>query len=328
VDIEDIVDAAITDKLIDFYSDLLTAEEILLRLTRALNRHRASAKRDMLRHVDPADLEDMLVSFPSQFEAVYTLREISKFLSRDQGRIFALRASGLTLAEISRELCIPHAKVRREIEDGRSALSSYLSPGKDSSRRLEAGVEEANRRIGEEKPIISPVASIVTLDLIDPALFKTLRVHPELLKSLDYRVFEKVLAEILTSLGYEVELQQGTKDGGVDIYAVKFCGVLGPHRYLLQAKRWVAAVGVEPVRELLFLHSHHKMTKSCLATTSRFTRGAWELAHDYRWQLELRDYERLQEWLNLASSGNETTRQVSKTGDAPDANRALHGRHR
>jgi restriction endonuclease Mrr len=108
------------------------------------------------------------------------------------------------------------------------------------------------------------------------------------------------LAQILEDLEYEIELQRGTKDGGVDIFALKRDNPMGPHRYLLQAKRWSNAVGVEPVREVLFLHNHYKMTKSCLATTSRFTSGAWDYAREYRWQLELKDFDRLREWLGVA----------------------------
>jgi restriction endonuclease Mrr len=69
---------------------------------------------------------------------------------------------------------------------------------------------------------------------------------------------------------------------------------------LIQAKRWSNRVGVEPVRQLLFLHSHHRVTKSCLATTSVFTEGAWALATQYRWQLELRDLDGIRDWVATA----------------------------
>jgi len=99
-----------------------------------------------------------------------------------------------------------------------------------------------------------------------------------------------------------VELQQGTKDGGIDLIAVRKDDFLGEHRYLLQAKRYGNKVGVEPVRQLLFLHSYFRATKSCLACTATFTKGAWELAHQYRWQLELKDVLGLTDWLKTAAS--------------------------
>jgi restriction system protein len=77
--------------------------------------------------------------------------------------------------------------------------------------------------------------------------------------------------------------------------------VFGPQRFLLQAKRYSNKVGIEPVRQLAFLHSHLRATKSCLATTATFTKGAWELAQQYQWQLELRDFDGLQEWIKYAA---------------------------
>jgi hypothetical protein len=141
----------------------------------------------------------------------------------------------------------------------------------------------------------------VRLDVIDTALYKALIQHPDLMHSLNWRVYERLLADILESFGYEIELQQGTKDGGVDIFAVRRSDPLGEHRYLLQAKRWKNKVGVEPVRQLAFLHNHHRVSKSCLATTAKFTSGAWNLAKQYRWQLELRDIDGIREWLKMAN---------------------------
>jgi hypothetical protein len=60
------------------------------------------------------------------------------------------------------------------------------------------------------------------------------------------------------------------------------------------------AVGVSPVRELAFLHEEYKMTKSCLATTATFTRGAWELADLHKWRLSLKDFDGLKEWVSEA----------------------------
>lgn len=150
-----------------------------------------------------------------------------------------------------------------------------------------------------EKSIFS--SSTFRVDLIDPMLLAVLARHPELMRTLDWRSFEKLLAHILENMGYEVELQRGTKDGGVDIFAVKRVDPLGPHRYLLQAKRSARKIGVEPVRELLFLHNKHQVTRSCLATTSTFTSGAWELGNEHEWQLELKDFRRLQEWVQEAA---------------------------
>ena len=142
---------------------------------------------------------------------------------------------------------------------------------------------------------------IITFEYINPELIQELKRNPELIRSVHWRDFERVLARLLEEFGYEIDLQRGTKDGGVDLFALSRLGhPLGPHKYLLQAKRWKGSVGVAPVRELKFLHDHYGMTKSCLATTSRFTSGAWQLARQFSHQLELRDLEGIKRWINQA----------------------------
>ncbi len=142
---------------------------------------------------------------------------------------------------------------------------------------------------------------IFTLDDIDPRLYQSLIDHPELLRTLEWRTFEKLLADALEAIGFEVELQKGTKDGGIDLFAIKRQAIIGPERYLIQAKRYKNKVGLEPVQRLMFLHKHHLVTKVCLATTSTFTSGAWKLAEQYKWQLELKDFDGVFEWVQLAA---------------------------
>jgi len=139
------------------------------------------------------------------------------------------------------------------------------------------------------------------LSPIDLELYNTLLKHPDLLKQLNWRVFEKLIADILESFNYEVELMQGTKDNGIDVIAVKKIDTFGIHRYLIQAKRWNNKVGIEPVERLLFKQNDLRATKSCLVTTSQFTKGAWALANKYKYSLDLKDFDRFQLWLKDAS---------------------------
>lgn len=144
--------------------------------------------------------------------------------------------------------------------------------------------------------------SALQLSPIDLSLYRALQEHPDFLKNINWRTFERLLADILESLGYKIDLMQGTKDGGIDIIAFRSeTEGFGEQRYIIQAKRWANKVGVEPVRQLLFLHGHHRATKACLATTSTFTSGAWELARQYRWQLSLRDLDGIQAWIARAA---------------------------
>ena len=185
----------------------------------------------------------------------------------------------------------------REVEF--AFLPESIGPKPLSNERVEDPAEpspdEARSDSAEPRTV-----SNLSLELIDSALYRALLAHPELLRTLHWRTFEALLADVLSTFGYDIELCRGTKDGGVDIFALKRVDSLGPHLYLLQAKRSTHSVGVAPVRQLMFVHSEHKATKSCLATTSHFTSGAWELAHRYRWQLALRDFEGLRELIERA----------------------------
>lgn len=139
------------------------------------------------------------------------------------------------------------------------------------------------------------------LNDIDLQVYKEIISNEELAKSINWRNFELLLAKILEKFEYEVEVLKGSKDGGIDIIALNKSTSFGQERYLIQAKKWSNKVGVDPVRNLLWAHNEYKATKSCLITTSKFTRGAWELAEKYKWQIELKDYQKLSEWIEEAS---------------------------
>lgn len=148
------------------------------------------------------------------------------------------------------------------------------------------------------------IPQIITLNsnisIINSDLYLNLVNHPELLKVLEWRKFEILIADILETFGYNIQLMQGTKDGGIDIIAFNNSDEFGEHKYLLQAKRWSNKVGIDVVKNVLFNHDYHKVSKSCLVTTSSFTKGAWQLAKMYKWQLDLKDHDAIQNWLKRA----------------------------
>lgn len=184
-----------------------------------------------------------------------------------------------------------------EYRESEMHLSPYIISG------LEIDLDDYKKHIKKyffhAAEVVTPT-EIYRLSEIKLTLYKALSENPELMHSLNWRTFEKLLADILDTFGYEVELQQGSKDGGIDIFAIKALDPFGPQKFLLQAKRWKNKVGVDPVRQLAFLHDHHRVTKSCLATTSAYTQGAWELANQYKWQMELRDMHGIHEWIKEA----------------------------
>jgi len=232
----------------------------------------------------------------TKVDTLLTLDSVLKNLngtSSVTSEIAFLRMLGHTTKEVAEQLKLSKVVVARHWEIAKGHILEVM----DQSAPI--FLDDIVPQDSDTKSIIEPV---VSLDLVSPELIRALARHPELMRTLDWRAFEYLLSTILEKMEYEVELQRGTKDGGIDIFAIKRGGPLGSHRYLLQAKRWSAAVSVQPIRELLFLRDQHRVTKACLATTSRFTRGAWRLADEYKWVLELRDYFGLQEWVRLCNA--------------------------
>lgn len=69
---------------------------------------------------------------------------------------------------------------------------------------------------------IAELPSIVSFSkFISREFMMEIAKHPSILRSLERRQFEKVIAELFDGFGYEVELTRRTRDGGKDIIAIK-----------------------------------------------------------------------------------------------------------
>jgi len=94
-------------------------------------------------------------------------------------------------------------------------------------------------------------------------------------------------------------LTKQTHDGGRDIIAVKRAEV--QVQYLIECRRPDPGgyVGVSPVRELLGVKTDERATKGILATTAYFSKDARLLFEKHKWELELKEYEDLREWIQF-----------------------------
>jgi restriction system protein len=106
--------------------------------------------------------------------------------------------------------------------------------------------------------------------------------------------FEALMAEVFAGLGYAVEQTKRTRDGGIDILAVKNVDDVSL-RFLIECKR---QVGVSLVRELFGIKHHLGASKAIIATTSDFTKPAVEFAQAHRWELELKNRDGIVQWIN------------------------------
>ena len=108
--------------------------------------------------------------------------------------------------------------------------------------------------------------------------------------------FEDLIAHLLEKFGWSVEPMDYTKDGGIDIIAVRRVDPNVDFRMMVQCKKFsqTRKVGVEVVRELFSVKWENAFHQAMIATTSSFTKGA--VAKADIWNLELRDHKAIADW--------------------------------
>lgn len=131
-------------------------------------------------------------------------------------------------------------------------------------------------------------------------LMKRILQNKDFIYRVDPLEFERIIREIFRDKGFDAELTKTTRDGGIDIFAFKKDSLAGPLKYIIQAKRYRPnrKVGVEAVRELYGLRQIEHATKAILVTTSYFTHPARQLEHDMAWELSLKDYADILDWIS------------------------------
>lgn len=112
------------------------------------------------------------------------------------------------------------------------------------------------------------------------------------------------MASIFKTNGFDVELTPESRDGGVDIFAIRKDGFPGGTLHLIECKRYEPSnkVGIGIVRRLLGAVDHHRATKGLVITTSSFYSDAVKFASQSKYRLGLSDYAVLTRWMkNLQS---------------------------
>jgi len=120
-----------------------------------------------------------------------------------------------------------------------------------------------------------------------------------LLNEMGWRDFEKLIAELLQTHGWDVTLMQGTKDGGIDVLAERNDPVLGALKAIWQAKRYASdrKVQLSHLRELSAVVEIERATKGIVVTTSALTRGAIEWIQRDKYRLEAKDGHDVEKWI-------------------------------
>jgi len=114
-----------------------------------------------------------------------------------------------------------------------------------------------------------------------------------------WRAFERLVADLLHGHGWSVELQRGTKDGGVDVIAHRHDPQIGLIRTVWQAKKLSRGnkVGISVIRELADTRVQRHATKGFVVTSSYLTRGALERVTCDQYLLGKVDRDDLWNWI-------------------------------
>jgi len=140
----------------------------------------------------------------------------------------------------------------------------------------------------------------VAVKPISSQLIYDLGRRPEELYSLSGRQFEELVAELMEDMGYSVHLTPQTRDGGRDILAY-FDLPHGKALTVVDCKRFSKhrKIGPDIIERLMWVaQQKDHASQAMIATTSYFTSGARELEKQYEWQLNLKDFNSMKEWLS------------------------------
>lgn len=125
---------------------------------------------------------------------------------------------------------------------------------------------------------IPPHKTIRVADPIEQIIVESTK-NPKLIYGLNSREFERFLAKIFESFGFEVQITAQTRDGGADLICLlDKKGVL--LKVAVEAKRYKPSrpVTVELVRSFVGANEELRANKLVYVTTSRYTRDAMQYA--------------------------------------------------
>ena len=130
------------------------------------------------------------------------------------------------------------------------------------------------------------------------AVIQDIYKNHNLLDTLNSRLFEEIVAELLDHKGFEVNLTKRTRDGGYDILALSTVGGF-PIKFLVECKRWKDKVGIEIIRSFCDVIEEENANKGIIVTTSYFSKDVKENQEQKRGHiLDLRNRNDVIQWVS------------------------------
>jgi hypothetical protein len=144
----------------------------------------------------------------------------------------------------------------------------------------------------------APAALILGADLLREG---------RLLSEIPWRKFEELIGALLEAEGWRVDVTQPSKDGGIDVVAVKNDKILGAIKSVWQAKRYgpKRIVRLNEVRELSAVVDMQRATKGVIVTTSRLTKNAIDWIRRDNFRLGYKDAREVESWIRTVVLGQQ-----------------------
>lgn len=161
--------------------------------------------------------------------------------------------------------------------------------------------EDLSTFLQQTMPLDAPVQTQFPTILL--ANVRTLLEGVDLLQSCSPRVFEELIAELLSADGWQVQIVSRTNAPGPDIIAISSKIITNvPTKLIVECKKYPydRRVDIDVVRKVMYwVNEEYRATFGMIATTSSFTRSALEEQERmHHWRLDLRDQATIIEWIN------------------------------
>lgn len=159
-------------------------------------------------------------------------------------------------------------------------------------------VEDALSHVSTELIFTGSAKSIVVVSNVSDELLRRLAEYPDDRFSIDPRIFEETVAELLSRMGYDVVLTPRSGDKGRDVIAA-LATPTAPVLMLVECKRYARdrKVGPEPISRVWSRIFDDKANMAMVVTTSSFTPVAKEFANARGYQLSLQDGDKYISWI-------------------------------
>lgn len=236
--------------------------------------------------------KSLVTSLQPTLLAYSTIKEsINKIFVPFEEMYSNLEKEILVLADAMKDLYIPNLDIYSD-----NVFDVELDVNKTNSKVITEIFQPDS-----EKAIDNEESPIITLSPINDRVLKYLSEHPESFYQLTDNDFEVVMAEIYSKLGYDVTRTKATRDGGKDLI-IRIPEILGDFIYYVECKKYAAKrpIGVGIIRNLIGTVNTDRVNGGILATTSFFTRDAYEFISDNKWncQIKTHDYNVIKNLLN------------------------------